>query len=182
MTIDWHGRSMTPRTEVARRMRHADSSVGQTGSLGLRAIGCDLPRRLAAVSNPARHAGRANRDRPRIRRSLCSLGSATAALVNGLNVVQIAAALLFGTSARLRWPGILSHSGVPWSLRPDLGRLDLHPGRRRSDPCSRTGADQPLGNAHPPIQVVNTDQVESLRRSRPRADVGPSATRSGGCR
>ena len=48
MTIDWHGRSMIRRTEVARRMRHADSSVGQSGSLGLPAIGCDLPRRLAA--------------------------------------------------------------------------------------------------------------------------------------
>jgi hypothetical protein len=37
---------MTPRNEVARRMCHADSSVGQTGSLGLRAIGCGLPRRF----------------------------------------------------------------------------------------------------------------------------------------
>src|ERR1700745_3043789 len=54
MTLDWHGRSMTPRTEVARRMRHADISVGQTGSLGLRAIGGDLPRWLAARSNACR--------------------------------------------------------------------------------------------------------------------------------
>jgi hypothetical protein len=110
--------------------------------------------RLAAVSNPARHAGRTNRYRPRIRSS-----------------DRRGAAVRHQRSTAMA--GILSHSGVPWSLRPNLGRLDLHPDRRRSDPhCSRTDADQPLGNAHPPIQVVNTDQVESLRRSSPRADVG----------